>query len=231
LLAILVPFANWKGAAVGMIVSHIVTIVVTYGHLMIKKPLEFLETSIEGCTDQSFSSDIMKPNSAMYFLKEQKPVLLSRWMENVTTTAAPVAEPDYSHFPQNIFAVSYMYYSLFGTLITVLVGMIVSLLTRSKADAYDAKYIHPAVYRFTKLFSGSESLFSDEKLTSDIKTSSLKETKPPMEQVNAAFESEEPCSSGCETNSVKFKANLIYTSDRFPVESYKKLSEDSKNLP
>lgn len=225
------PFANWKGASAGMIVSHVLILAVTFGHLTIDKTVQFLDTSIEGCTNDSFSSGIVKPTSAMFIsLAEHTPIEVSSWAErnNVlpTTTAPP---PDNSQFPDNIFSISYMYYSLFGTLITVGVGVIVSLLTYSESDAYDSKYIHPMVYRVAKLFPGSQKLFSnDQKDLTGIKTSSLKE---PIEQhFNSAFDhkSEEILShKEDEISTVKFKSNLIYKSDLHPVENYKKLSEDS----
>jgi solute carrier family 5 (sodium-coupled monocarboxylate transporter), member 8/12 len=240
LLAILVPFANWKGASAGMIVSHVIILFVTFGHLTLENTVEFLETSVAGCTNESFSSSIVKPASEMLLsLTQTKPIEVSSWMERQsvleTTQSTPV---DTSSFPQNVFAISYMYYSLFGTMITVLVGMVVSLLTLSEADAYDSKYIHPMVYRMVKWFPSSEKLFSTEHAGTDIKNSSLKE---PIEQhFNAAFDckSEEISSRNdafkeAEANSPSFKSsNLVYKSElEIPrLENYKKLSED-KNLP
>jgi solute carrier family 5 (sodium-coupled monocarboxylate transporter), member 8/12 len=237
-----VPFANWKGASAGMVVSHVIILFVTFGHLTLDNKAEFLETSVAGCTNDSFSSSIVKPASDMLLsLAQTKPIEVSSWMERQsvleTTQSTPV---DRSSFPQNVFAISYMYYSLFGTLITVLVGMVVSLLTLSEADAYDSKYVHPMVYRMAKWFPGSEKLFSSEHAGTGIKKSSLKE---PIEQhFNAAFDSKsEEISSRNEevlkvaeaNNTTKFKSsNLVYKSElEIPrLENYKKLSED-KNLP
>jgi solute carrier family 5 (sodium-coupled monocarboxylate transporter), member 8/12 len=47
LLAMLAPMANWKGAATGMIVSHIITLWITFGSLTIEKATTLLPTSIE----------------------------------------------------------------------------------------------------------------------------------------------------------------------------------------
>lgn len=234
LLAILVPFANWKGAASGMIVSHILILFVTFGHLTLDNSVEFLETSIDGCTNETFSSQIIKPTSSMLLsLSDQKPIEVSSYMQRQDVTfSTPIDHPDHSQFPQNIFAISYMYYSLFGTTITVLVGIIVSLFTRSEADAYDAKYIHPFIYRITKWFPCSEKLFSNEQTeATDIKTNSLKE---PIEQhFNSGFDAKsEDILSATEAfneneiSSVKFKANLVYKSDLVPVENYKKLNTE-----
>lgn len=228
------PFANWKGASAGMIMSHVLILFVTFGHLTIDNSVEFLETSVDGCTNETFSSQIIKPTSSMLLtLSDQKPIEVSTYMQRQAETfSTPITQSDNSQFPQNIFAVSYMYYSLFGTTITVLVGIIVSLLTRSESDAYDSKYIHPFVYRMTKWFPGSEKLFSNEQTeATDIKTSSLKE---PIEQhFNSGFDAKsEDVLSGTqafnenEISSVKFKANLVYKSDLAPVENYKKLTEN-----
>lgn len=219
-----------------MIVSHMIVLFVTFGHLTIDKTVEFLDTSIEGCTNESFSSGIVKPTSPMFIsLAQYKPIEVSSWMERQSSIESTTMSPavDGSQFPESVFKISYMYYSLFGTCITVVVGMIVSLLTRSESDAYDSKYIHPAIYRITKMFPGSEKLFSSEHSAIDIKNSSLKE---PIEQhFNSAFDSksEEITSvdQACQEDeivSAKFKSNLIYNSDLdIPrVENYKKLSED-----
>jgi len=49
-----------------------------------------------------------------------------------------------------------MYYAVFGTTITVLVGIIVSYMTASKDDTYDSKLLHPLMLRFSKWLPGKE---------------------------------------------------------------------------
>ena len=46
-------------------------------------------------------------------------------------------------FVESFINMSYMYYSVLGSIITVLVGAIVSLCTQSPGDVYDKKLIHP----------------------------------------------------------------------------------------
>lgn len=53
---------------------------------------------------------------------------------------------------------SYMYYSVFGSIVTVFVGCIVSLLTRT--SDYDSKLVHPILSRFVK---SNPSTMIDEK--------------------------------------------------------------------
>lgn len=43
---------------------------------------------------------------------------------------------------------TYMYYSVFGSFVTVIVGCIVSLLTR--AEGYDSALVHPSLSQFVK---------------------------------------------------------------------------------
>lgn len=218
------PFANWKGASAGMIVSHITVLTITFGHLTIDNSVEFLETSIDGCTNDSFSSGIVKPSSAMFLqLSQYRPIEVSSYIDRQlnleTTTAAPTQ--DLSQFPQNVFAVSYMYYSLFGTLITVFVGMAVSLLTQSEADSYDSKFVHPVVYKMAKWFPDAGKLFTDERLTTEIKNSPLKE--PREQHFNEAFDTKSEIIK--ENDTSNFKSNIIYKNDDC-VEKYKKLSEE-----
>lgn len=212
-----------------MIASHIIILTVTFGHLTIDKSVEFLETSIDGCTNDSFSSGIVKPSSSMFIqLSQYKPIEVSSYAERQlileSTTAAPTQ--DLSQFPQNVFAVSYMYYSLFGTLITVFVGMAVSLLTQSEADAYDSKFIHPVVYKMAKWFPGSSKLFSSEHTETEIKNSSLKE--PREQHFNEAFDTKSESIKDEDVNNVNFKSNIIYKTelDKHTAEKYKKLSEE-----
>lgn len=167
LLAILVPFANWKGASVGMIVSHIIILFVTFGHLTIDQTAgKFLETSIDGCTNQSFSSDITKPTESMILsLARNKPIIVDHWTESLeySSTITPEANPTiFKEFVNHIFSISYMYYSFFGTCITVLVGIVVSLFTMSKKDAYEPKYVHPFIHKLAKMLPGHQILFIDE---------------------------------------------------------------------
>lgn len=41
-----------------------------------------------------------------------------------------------------------MYYSLLGTILTIVIGYIVSICTQSSDDAYDFNLIHPTIYKY-----------------------------------------------------------------------------------
>lgn len=202
-----------------MIVSHITVLFVTFGHLSIDTSVQFLETSIAGCTNQSFSSDLIKPTSSMLLsFTNHQPIIVEKWSQNVTTEVPIVSSQQDESFMNGLFSVSYMYYAFFGTLITVVVGMVVSLLTMSKSDAYDSKYIHPVVYKMTKLIPGSGRLFSNEEPLTEIPTSSLKEsqeTRVPQSVVNLAFDmKDEEMLAKQEKPSVIYNANITYNSEK-----------------
>lgn len=185
LLALLVPVANWKGTAAGMILSHIITLYITFGHLMLDKSPEFLETSIAACSNETFSNGIVKPATDMTFNLPHN-IDVSNFKKSALMNLANDDDnnSDSYGFPQNIYAISYMYYSLIGTLITVIVGILVSYLTRTKNDAYDSKLLHPFVYKMYSMLPGTDKYFTDK---SD-KKDSLSNVNI-TEQFNKGFES------------------------------------------
>ncbi|XP_062534700.1 sodium-coupled monocarboxylate transporter 1-like isoform X1 [Armigeres subalbatus] len=129
ILAMFVPFANWKGAAMGMIVSHAVTVWIVTGRMMyVEIYNSLLSTSIDGCV----SDAQLLVNSTSYIAVDH----MSRVM--------PLPVPGDS-FLYRIYSVSYMYYGVFGTILTVAVGLVFSLATWSSVDAYNTKMLHPAV--------------------------------------------------------------------------------------
>lgn len=88
LLAMLVPMANWKGAASGMIIAHIITIWITFGSFTIDKGEDqLLPTSTAGCTNGSFAAGISKPHNFWYI--QDKPLEID--YDAYTSTASPAA--------------------------------------------------------------------------------------------------------------------------------------------
>lgn len=128
-----------------MIASNISIVILTLGGLSIKKSSPFLDTSIEGCTNETFSNYI--------------PKLEKSFWKSSYESSDEFSSPSEAPFPTNIFLISYMYYVVIGTLITVILGIFVSLITRSKEDAYDSKLIHPGVYKLTTYLPCCDKLF------------------------------------------------------------------------
>ncbi|XP_058467266.1 sodium-coupled monocarboxylate transporter 1 isoform X2 [Malaya genurostris] len=224
LLAMLVPVANWKGAACGMVVSHCVTLWITFGSLTVDKQTVLLPTSIEGCTNETFSSGILKPSKS--WLLANTPLEVESDFSYLDS-AGDAAVSNSVRFPENLYSVSYMYYSLIGTFITVLIGTVVSYITSHRDDAYDHKLLHPAIYRLSRLFPGKERRYVNN---SDIRPKVRVQAKLPvdkLEQDNPAFD----CRGEGETRPGVFIVNITHSDKvaeihRAPTETYRKLDDN-----
>ncbi|XP_048507117.1 sodium-coupled monocarboxylate transporter 1 [Athalia rosae] len=157
LLALLVPCANWKGASAGMICSHVIVLWITFGSLTIHKPILTLPLSEEGCHNNSFSDHIMRPGAILNLLPDE-----------ITTTPATTTQSTILDAPSGpldaltyLYSITYMYYAFLGSLITVVVGIIVSLLTADeKSDMYEEHLLHPLAVKFARLFPGRERIYA-----------------------------------------------------------------------
>ncbi|XP_055617704.1 sodium-coupled monocarboxylate transporter 1-like isoform X2 [Toxorhynchites rutilus septentrionalis] len=127
ILAMFVPFANWKGAALGMVVSHTVTAWIVTGRMMyVEVNDSLLSTSIVDC-----ALDVSQSSNATY----------TSMIDHISRISSP---PEDSMLLW-IYSVSYMYYGVFGTILTVVVGLVFSIATWSSSDEYNKKMLHPAV--------------------------------------------------------------------------------------
>ncbi|XP_035775838.1 sodium-coupled monocarboxylate transporter 1-like isoform X1 [Anopheles albimanus] len=128
-LAMFVPFANWKGAAMGMIASHLSILWIVIGRLIEANVSDaLLDTSIEGCYADLVLAEKNVSSSGLLMTLEQG-----------------VDVVDASDLLTRIYSITYMYYGVFGTALTVLSGMVFSLATWSNRDEYNMKMLHPAV--------------------------------------------------------------------------------------
>lgn len=157
-LAMLIPCANWKGAAAGMIFSHITTMWITFGHLTLSNVVEMLPLSTENCHNETFSAWVTKPISL-----ENSTPNVSNWTTLQTNvTLSSVDETNKSSNPLNIlYGITYMYYALIGSITTVSVGIIVSLITaNAEADKYEEHLLHPIARKIAGLFPGKRRLYA-----------------------------------------------------------------------
>lgn len=157
ILAMLVPCANWRGAVTGMLVSHFLSLWLTFGHLTVTNENDALPLSTDGCTNDTFSPHLMQPSSS---------VLLSTMGK---TNSPELQSSNYDKgFFEYIYSITYMYYALIGSLTTVIVGIIVSLSTANeKEDAYEEHLLHPIAVKLSKLFPGKPRLFSESRKLGD----------------------------------------------------------------
>ncbi|XP_051169632.1 sodium-coupled monocarboxylate transporter 2 isoform X2 [Leptopilina boulardi] len=183
-LAMLVPCANWKGAATGMIFSHISTLWLTFGRLMLNPPVENLPLSVDGCRNDTFSAHVMKP--------------INPWLEEAQNeiveevTKSPL---DY------VYGITYMYYALIGSLTTVLVGIIISLLTADpKGDVYEEHLLHPLALKLSKLFPGRPRIYSGSTRLGDEANSAKGETTSVTSIANANGKSKTEIKEKCKNS-------------------------------
>ncbi|XP_037950666.1 sodium/iodide cotransporter [Teleopsis dalmanni] len=188
ILAILVPVANWKGTSAGMVASCAFVLWIIGGSMTINKSStdDLLPTSTEGCANFTFSQSIRKPNDDFHWLLMHTPIesdfsLAANFSQMEQTTTAFQEENPLKTF----YSISYMYYSLIGTAITVFVGFIISYLTQSPDDAYDSNLLHPLVFKLSQRFSGKKPYYVKE-VDSDLTSV----TNGKGAKINHAFESQ-----------------------------------------
>ncbi|XP_021939076.1 LOW QUALITY PROTEIN: sodium-coupled monocarboxylate transporter 2 [Zootermopsis nevadensis] len=179
LLAMLFPCVNWKGAVSGMMVSHIVTLWITFGSLTVDKPpVQLLPLSTAGCNNDSYSHvvscEIVVPDSKYHFewanhSNSEEPLYNYSTFKNISSDMEEAVPTNKG--PENgliqLYSITYMYYSLIGCGITVLLGIVVSYITgTSPEDAYDEKLIHPLALKISLLFPGRPRRYVQDKTTS-----------------------------------------------------------------
>uniref|UniRef100_A0A8D8M5W6 Sodium/iodide cotransporter n=2 Tax=Cacopsylla melanoneura TaxID=428564 RepID=A0A8D8M5W6_9HEMI len=150
ILAMFCPSANWKGAVAGMIVSHVVILWIAIGSLLVKEPPRDLPTSIEGCSNMTFGPHIpLYHQSALLPLINDSNHLIDQFEEGLKIRQLNNVVNDMSviHF---IYRISYMYYAMMGTLLTVVVGLLVSCFASCTSEdefEYNEKLLHPLVLK------------------------------------------------------------------------------------
>ncbi|XP_075224836.1 sodium-coupled monocarboxylate transporter 1 isoform X2 [Lycorma delicatula] len=157
-LAMFFPSANWKGAAIGMIISHITVLWVTINGLMIDKPkIPMLPTTTDGCRNDTFSPHI-RPlvRETSYYLN----LTQSTTPNPIVNRAAPERD-----FLTSLYMITYMYYSFLGTTITVVLGVIISYFTSSEDDIYDEKLIHPIARKVSNWLPGKKRKYLNSRPT------------------------------------------------------------------
>lgn len=157
LLAMLIPIANWKGASAGMICSHVIVIWLTFGSFTVEKPNSILSTSVDGCTNDTFSQGITKPQSS--WLLQNTPLEVNWDHHNSSYPTSTMMSMQEKTGLQQWYSISYMYWSIIGTFITIFVGTLVSYFTGSDDDTYEAKLLHPLIVKCLNFMPGAPRQF------------------------------------------------------------------------
>ncbi|KAF5285294.1 hypothetical protein FQR65_LT13272 [Abscondita terminalis] len=157
ILAFLVPCCNWKGASVGIIVSHVLTLWIMFGSLTIDKPIREMPLSVEGCTNDSFVSHISRPDISFPITTTPAPITTTYSGLNITRaeTLDPLTQ---------LYSITYMYYSLIGCLITVVLGWAISYITGfSEDELYPESLLHPIAQKMSNWFPGSKRRYLEDR--------------------------------------------------------------------
>ncbi|XP_008178360.1 sodium-coupled monocarboxylate transporter 2 isoform X2 [Acyrthosiphon pisum] len=143
-LAMFFPSTNWKGAAAGMISSHLMTLFIVLGSLSIAKEPNYLPVSTEGCTNTTFSPHIEPIFDIQY--NQYKMSFLNKTHDEISSVLSTpeVESSSTDDILTMLYSITYMYYSLLGTFVTVFVGVIVSYMTAIRTGD-DIQY-HPLGY-------------------------------------------------------------------------------------
>ncbi|XP_046865219.1 sodium-coupled monocarboxylate transporter 1 [Drosophila willistoni] len=184
LLAMMVPVANWKGTSAGMISACAFVVWIIAGGMTVDKSTLQLPTSTDGCSNYTFSDSIAKPSYT------EESWLMSHTPVNNQTYVAPTQRTPLETF----YSISFMYYSLIGTALTVIIGTIISLLTQHPDDEYDAKLLHPLIFRCYERLSGPKPYYVKHEEESGLNgrsssNSSATTTTCKEEKINHAYES------------------------------------------
>ncbi|XP_068156104.1 sodium-coupled monocarboxylate transporter 1 [Drosophila tropicalis] len=184
LLAMMVPVANWKGTSAGMISACAFVVWIIAGGMTVDKSTPQLPTSTDGCSNYTFSDSIAKPSYT------EESWLMSHTPVNNQTYVPPTQRTPLETF----YSISFMYYSLIGTALTVIIGTIISLLTQHPDDEYDAKLLHPLIFRCYERLSGPKPYYVKHEEESGLNgrsssNSSATTTTCKEEKINHAYES------------------------------------------
>ncbi|KAF2882368.1 hypothetical protein ILUMI_23788 [Ignelater luminosus] len=163
ILAILVPCCNWKGAAIGVIVSHIVTLWITFGGLTVDKPIKEMPLSTEGCHNGSYNAHILRPDIPLPITTTTPSPITTTGYGNLNITRAAPSDP-----LTQLYSITYMYYSLIGCIITVLLGWTISYFTGFNEDElYDENLLHPIARKMASWFPGAKRRYADKSKIAD----------------------------------------------------------------
>ncbi|XP_058981283.1 sodium-coupled monocarboxylate transporter 1 [Musca domestica] len=125
--------------------------------LMQHTPVMPLDGSGNNNNDNNIINGYGSVNSNYVMLNDTLLAMVANLSTTAATAATTTAAVEERTPLQHMYSISYMYYSLIGTALTVLIGYIASYLTQDPKDAYDAKLLHPAVLRlYERFWSGSK---------------------------------------------------------------------------
>ncbi|CAB3227531.1 unnamed protein product [Arctia plantaginis] len=158
-LAALCPVANGKGALWGMIASHTITTWMAAGRLLyVDKHVAMLPVSTEKCVNGTLTSALY--HKGLPVEVNQTLIQLAPFLRTLNNTRLEPTETIVTTALQNMYAVSYMWYAVIGTITCVTVGNIIGLITGNENDAFDERLLHPLVAKICRKLPGRKRTFT-----------------------------------------------------------------------
>ncbi|KAF0307766.1 Sodium-coupled monocarboxylate transporter 1 [Amphibalanus amphitrite] len=147
-LGLFIPFANGKGAVVGMLSASALSMWAVFGAYGSGKRPAPLPTSTAGCNVTALS------------LSTPLPIEL--------TTPVPTGLPEEdSWIDQYVYGISYQLYNMLGCLLCVIIGSIVSLLTGCNDREVNKSLVNPLAYKLLNWVNCCRRDSSDAKYAAD----------------------------------------------------------------
>lgn len=125
-------------------------------------------------------------------------------------------------YAETVFGMTYMYYAVLGTFVTIIVAIIVSYFTASDEDAFDENLLHPCVVKLRHWYNGtSPSQPEDIEHNAGSNVNEAYETTEESGETEAdSVHSIVSDSAGPTINLKEFKNSKT----QVPIERFKKLS-------
>lgn len=123
------------------------------------------------------------------------------------------------NFIQSMFAISYMYYSAFGTFLTVFIGTIVSWLLATEDDVCEEKMLNPYLVSVMKF---CRSRRTKDVRPPEVRVSTIEMATEFSEQVNHAYDSASDSKTREKSSGL---LEMITVTPTQPKESYRKITE------
>ncbi|XP_030370307.1 sodium/iodide cotransporter [Scaptodrosophila lebanonensis] len=232
LLAMLVPIANWKGTSAGMVSACAFVLWIISGSMTINKTSQMLPTSTEGCSNHSFSQTITKPNGEA----DQVPWLLTHTPlagHNQTLLELPSSVVNERTPLESFYSISFMYYSLIGTALTVIIGTLISCLTQHPDDMYDGKLLHPLVFKCYERIGGRGPKpyyikHEEESGLNGRNSSNSSSSITKIEKINPAFESHDEAIVQVKKPGKNSPMKVVFTNNASEKESTRSIFGDNK---
>jgi len=132
-LGVLMPFINKKGAIVGMLAGHIITLWISVGTLLKSRKVPSLPFRIDECSDEIWAT----VNKTEAIMRQNQLVMPPPELEGI----------------EKIYSTSYTLYPLIGLLVTVVVASIVSVVTGpTQLTKGQEQFTHPWIIKLYHVF-------------------------------------------------------------------------------